>query len=63
MDASKEAVEVLTSLLPGFLFLKVVALRSSVGKYEAHHYIVDAFIGSLVIYSVVGFLESPIGDP
>lgn len=57
MDASKEAVEVLTSLLPGFLFLKVVALRSSVSKYEAHHYFVDALIASLVIYSLVAFLD------
>jgi len=57
MDASKEAVEVLTSLLPGFLFLKVVAIRSSVSKYEAHRYIVDALIASLVVYSVVAFLD------
>lgn len=57
MDASKEAVEVLTSLLPGFLFLKVVALRSSVSKYEAHHYLVDALIASLVIYSMVAFFD------
>lgn len=57
MDASKEAVKVLTSMLPGFLFLKVVALESSVSKYEAHHYLVDALIASLVIYSVVAFLD------
>ena len=57
MDASKEAVEILTSLLPGFLFLKVVALRSSVSKYEAHHYLVDALIASLVIYLLVAVLD------
>lgn len=57
MDVSKETIEVLILLLPGFLFIKVVSLRCSLKKYEAHHYIVDALIASLVIYSMAKFLN------
>ncbi|ACF11593.1 hypothetical protein Cpar_1187 [Chlorobaculum parvum NCIB 8327] len=57
MDVSKETIEVLILLLPGFLFLKVVNLRCSLTKYEAHHYIVDALIASLVIYSMAKILN------
>ncbi|MCU7843325.1 MAG: hypothetical protein KZQ93_05750 [Candidatus Thiodiazotropha sp. (ex Monitilora ramsayi)] len=57
MDVSEETIKVMISLLPGFLFIKVVSLRSSIKKYEAHHYVVDALIASLVIYSVAKLLR------
>jgi len=52
MDISQETIKMLISLLPGFLFIKVVSLRCSIKKYEVHNYIVDSLIASLVIYAI-----------
>ena len=52
MDISQETIKILISLLPGFLFIKVVSLRCSIKKYEVHNYIVDSLIVSLVIYAI-----------
>ncbi len=52
MDISQESITVLTFLLPGFLFIKVLSLRCSIEKYEVHHYVVDSLIASLVIYAI-----------
>ena len=56
MDLSQETIKIMISLLPGFLFIKVVSLRCSIKKYEVHNYIVDSLIVSLVIYAVASFI-------
>jgi hypothetical protein len=53
MDISQETIKILISLLPGFLFIKIVSLRCAIRKYEAHDYIVDSLIASLIIYAIV----------
>ena len=52
MDYSQESIKILIALLPGFLFIKIVGLRCSINDYEAHNYIVDSLIASLVIYAI-----------
>ena len=52
MDISQESIKLLISLLPGFLFIKIIALRCSINKQEVHEYIVDALIKSLVVYAL-----------
>lgn len=52
MNPTEEGIKILVALLPGFLFFKVLGIKSSLKKLEAHEYIVDALIVSLAIYAL-----------
>ena len=52
MTYTQEAMNILVALLPGFLFVKVFALRTSVGEYKPHILIVDALLVSLVVTGI-----------
>ncbi len=50
MGISQEVIEILTYLLPGFIFMSIVRLRCATKDLEYQYYIIYSLIVSLFIY-------------